>query len=108
MSVFFDYDPTTGVTQTFDYDPVTEDVRLTSTQDLTAFFEAIKQKRDNPEAWAKGVKEEFAHYATIPPVIQMELMKKGIDIHNPNQTKELLKEINSSYPYLKATYAMVR
>jgi hypothetical protein len=108
MSVFFDYDPTTGVTQTFDYDPVTEDVRLTSTQDLTAFFEAIKQKRDNPEAWAKGVKEEFAHYATIPPVIQMELMKKGIDIHNPNQTKELLKEINSSYPYLKATTAMVR
>ena len=108
MSVFFDYDPTTGVTQTFDYDPVTEDVRLTSTQDLTAFFEAIKQKRDNPEAWAKGVKEEFAHYATIPPVIQMELMKKGIDIHNPNQTKELLKEINTSYPYLKATTAMVR
>ena len=108
MSVFFDYDPTTGVTQTFDYDPVTEDVRLTSTQDLTAFFEAIKQKRDNPDAWAKGVKEEFAHYATIPPVIQMELMKKGIDIHNPNQTKELLKEINTSYPYLKATTAMVR
>lgn len=108
MSVFFDYDPTTGVTQTFDYDPVTEDVRLTSTQDLTAFFEAIKQKRDNPEAWAKGVKEEFAHYATVPPVIQMELMKKGIDIHNPNQTKELLKEINTSYPYLKTTTAMVR
>jgi hypothetical protein len=108
MSVHFDYDPLTGVTQTFDYDPVTEDVRLTSTQNLDAFFEELKQKRNNPDAWAKGVKQEFAHYATIPPVIQMELMKKGIDIHNPNQTKELLKEINTSYPYLKVTTAMVK
>jgi len=108
MSVHFDYDPLTGVTQTFDYDPVTEDVRLTSTQNLDHFFAKLKEARDNPEKWAQGVKQEFAHYATIPPVIQMELMKKGIDIHNPNQTKELLKEINTSYPYLKVTTAMVK
>ena len=108
MSVFFDYDPLTGVTQTFDYDPVTEDVRLTSTQNLDAFFEELKRKRDNPDAWKKGVEEEFAHYATIPRVIQMELMKQGIDIHNPNQTKELIKTINTKYPYLKVTTAMVK
>jgi hypothetical protein len=108
MSVFFDYDPNTGVTQTFDYDPVTEDVRLTSTQNLDTFFEAVKQKRDNPEAWAKGVKEEFAHYASIPPVIEMELLKQGIDIHNPHQTKELLRAINTKYPFLKVTTAMVK
>ena len=108
MSVFFDYDPNTGVTQTFDYDPVTEDVRLTSTQDLDNFFEQVKRKRDNPEAWAKGVKEEFAHYASIPPVIEMELLKQGIDIHNPHQTKELLKAINTKYPFLKVTTAMVK
>jgi len=108
MSVFFDYDPNTGVTQTFDYDPVTEDVRLTSTQNLDTFFEAVKQKRDNPDAWKKGVKEEFAHYASIPPVIEMELLKQGIDIHNPHQTKELLKAINTKYPFLKVTTAMVK
>jgi len=44
MGVFFDYDPNTGVTQTFDYDPVTEDVRLTSTQNLDTFFEAISKR----------------------------------------------------------------
>jgi hypothetical protein len=108
MSVFFDYDPNTGVTQTFDYDPVTEDVRLTSTQDLDVFFASVKAKRDNPEAWAKGVKEEFAHYASIPPVIEMELLKQGIDIHNPHQTKELMKAINTKYPFLKVTTAMVK
>jgi hypothetical protein len=37
--------------------------------------------------------------------VEMELKKKGIDIYNPNQTKELLKEINTNYPYLKATIA---
>lgn len=108
MGVLFDYDPNTGVTQTFDYDPVTEDVRLTSTQDLDAFFAAIKAKRDNPDAWKQGVKEEWAHYASIPPVIEMELMKQGIDIHNPHQTKELIHAINTKYPYLKVTTAMVK
>jgi inorganic pyrophosphatase len=108
MSVFFDYNPDTGVTQTFDYDPVTENVNLTSHQDLDFFFKQIKDKRDNPDAWAKGVKESFAHYATIPAVVEIELKKKGIDINNPNQTKELLKEINENYPYLKTTTKIIK
>ena len=83
-------------------------MRLTSTQDLDTFFASVKAKRDNPDAWAKGVKEEFAHYASIPPVIEMELLKQGIDIHNPHQTKELLKAINTKYPFLKVTTAMVK
>ena len=108
MGVLFDYDPNTGVTQTFDYDPVTEDVRLTSTQNLDAFFAAVKAKRDDHDAWKKGVKEEWAHYASIPPVIEMELLKQGIDIHNPHQTKELIHAINTKYPFLKTTTAMVK
>ena len=108
MSVFFDYNPDTGVTQTFDYDPVTENVTLSNTQNLDSFFESVKQKRDNPDAWRKGVKEEWAHYASIPPVIEMKLREEGIDINNPAQTKELLKAINTRFPFLKTTTAMVR
>jgi hypothetical protein len=105
MSILFDYDQLTGVTQYYDYDPVKDEHRMTSVQDLDVFMEALKQKRNNPEAWAKGVKEEWAHYASIPPVIEMELRKKGIDIFNPHQTKEMIKEINTNYPFLKATTA---
>lgn len=105
MSILFDYDETTGVTQYYDYDPVKDEHRMTSVQNLDAFMEALKQKRNNPEAWAKGVKQEWAHYASIPPVIEMELRKKGIDIFNPHQTKELIKEINANYPFLKVTTA---
>jgi hypothetical protein len=105
MPVLFDYDPVTGISQHFDYDPVSEQIHLTSSQDLTYFLEQLKQKRDNPDAWKKGVKQSWAHYATIPAVVELQLKKKGIDIYNPNQTKELLKEINTNYPFLKVTNA---
>jgi hypothetical protein len=105
MSILFDYDPMTGVSQHFDYDPTKDLIHLTTTQDLTAFMENLKQKRDNPDYWKHGVKEEFAHYATIPAIVEIELRKKGLDIHNSNQTKEILKEINTNYPYLKTTTA---
>lgn len=105
MSILFDYDPLTGVSQHFDYDPVKDQIFLTSSQDLSFLMEQLKQKRNNPEAWKKGIKESFAHYATIPPIVELELKKKGIDIHNPAQTKELLKEINTNYPFLKTTTA---
>jgi hypothetical protein len=105
MPVLFDYDPLTGVSQHFDYDPVSEQIHLTSSQDLTFFLEQLKQKRNDPSKWKKGVKENWAHYASIPPVVEMALRKKGIDINNPLQTKEILKEINTNYPFLKVTTA---
>lgn len=105
MPVLFDYDPVTGVSQHFDYDPVTEQIHLTSSQDLTMLMEELKQKRNNPEAWKKGIKQSWAHYATIPPVVELQLKRKGIDIYNPHQTKEVLKEINTNYPFLKTTTA---
>ncbi len=108
MPVFFDYDPVTGVTQTYDYDPITDTHAITSTQDLSGFLDAMKAKRDNPDAWKKGVKESWAHYASIPPVIEMEMRKKGIDIHDRTQTKRILNEINQNYPYLKATDKVIR
>jgi hypothetical protein len=105
MPVLFDHDPVTGVSQHFDYDPVSEQIHLTSSQDLTFFLEQLKQKRNDASAWKKGVKEEWAHYASIPAVVEMALRKKGLDIYNPAQTKEILKEINTNYPFLKATTA---
>jgi len=72
-------------------------------QDFAPLVEKLKQAQNNPDAWAKGVKESWVHYASIPPVIEMQLKQKGIDIYNKDQTKELLKEINTNYPWLKTT-----
>lgn len=108
MPVFFDHDPLTGVTQTYDYDPLTDTHAITSHQDLSGFLELMKAKRNNPDAWKKGVKESWAHYASIPPVIQLEMRKKGIDLHNPSHFKAALREVNENYQFLKATDKTIR
>ena len=103
MPILFDQNSVTGVSQYFDYDPAKDTYYLTTTQDLSGMLDKIKQSRDNPDVWGKGVKEEWAHFASIPPVVEMQLKLKGIDIYNPDHTKALIKEINENYPYLKLT-----
>ena len=103
MAILFDKDPHTGITQYYDYDPVKDEHLIHSVQDPEALLEQLKIARNNPETWAKGVKESWVHYASIPPIIEMQLKAKGIDIYNKDQTKELLKEINTNYPWLKTT-----
>ena len=101
MPLEFDYDPVTGVTQYFDYDPITDKVHLTSVQDVSKLLDEIKNKRLNSKSF--GTVEEFAHYATIPAIVELELLKKGIKLTDKNATKRIISEIEQNYPYLKAT-----
>lgn len=103
MPILFDHDPETGVTEHFDYDPITDQVAITYSQDVTGFLDRMNAMRNAPEYSQKGMKEEWWHYASIPPVVEMELLKKGLSLHNKDHTKRILKEINTNYPYLKAT-----
>ena len=105
MPLHFDYDPINQTHQYFDYDPMTGDVRLTTVQDVSSTLDACLSKRNDPEAWKKGVKENFAHFATIPVAVEMELKKKGISIYDKTQTKRLVQEIEQNYPYCKVTEA---
>lgn len=105
--IYFDHDSVTGVTQFYSYDPMKDEHSITSTQDVSKFLEEMKRRRDNPDYWKRGVKEEFAHYASIPAVVEMELRKKGIDLYNGHQTKEIIREIETNYPWLKATEARI-
>lgn len=78
------------------------DIQVTTEADLTGFLERMKAKRQyTNEIWAKGVKEEWLHYASIHPMVILELKNKGIDVFNPDDEKRMLREINSNYPYLK-------
>jgi hypothetical protein len=49
------------------------------------------------------MKEDWWLYASIPPVVEMDLRKKGLDLNKSEHMPAILKEINSNYPYLKAT-----
>ena len=92
-----------GSTKTyFDMDESSGDIRITTEQDLKPFLEKMKRKRSmSNEIWTNGLKEEWLHYCSIPPVVIMELKNKGIDVFNPEDEKRMLQEINRNYPYLK-------
>jgi hypothetical protein len=103
MPILFDYDDVTGVKTYFDYDPIRDQAFLTYEQDVTGFLDRMNDIRNNPDISNKGIKEDWWHYCSIPPVVEMELMKKGLYLHKKDDMKAILKIINSDYPYLKST-----
>ena len=101
MAEFFDYDPLTGVTHLTEQ--VGDETIVHTVQDLTPLIERNK-KIANEGIKDAGIKESWWHYCDIPPVVELALKKKGIDIHNPDHGKAMFKEINANYPYLKLTH----
>src|SRR5688572_22952121 len=101
---FFDYDPLLGVTKYFDYDESKGDAVIRSEQDLQPLLSRNAELR-NTGATDYGIKGEFWHYASIPPVVQLELRRKGIDIYSKDKTmiRRMFDEINANYPALKVT-----
>lgn len=106
MKRILDHDAVTGVTTWFEHDPVADEVTIWSEQkdaDIKKFLDRVQRKRNDDDATRKGIKNGFWHYATLQPLEILNLKKKGIDIFNPDHTKAMLKEINTNYPYTKAT-----
>lgn len=103
MPILFDYNPDTGLREYFDYDPIMDQVRITSEQDVSGFLDRMQSLRNDPSISAKGIKEEWWLYCSIPEVVELELRNRGLDLNNKDHFKDILKIINSEFPYLKAT-----
>jgi hypothetical protein len=101
MPEFFSYDPLTGVRKYFDYDEATGNAHIRSEQDVSGLLGRNAELR-NTRACDAG---EMQLWATIPPVVQLELRKKGIDIFSddPSMLKRMRQEIEANYTYLKTT-----
>lgn len=100
-----DYDPETGVTDVFEYDPLTDTTTLSRQQDVETILEDNKLLQNNDDYWKHGVKNDFAHYATIPLIlIEKWLNEEGLDVFNKNHEKRVFQKLNSpEYRYLKTT-----
>jgi hypothetical protein len=99
---FFDYDAHTGVTtETAQEDEITVVHRM---QDVSALIEKARLERDL-SMHDKGIKQGFWKVATVPIVIQAELLKKGIQIpvRDNHEFKRLMTELKENYPYLLTT-----
>lgn len=99
---FFDYDPLTGETEYLEF---TGDGRfhITTEQDVQPYLDFAAEMR-NSQIPDGNFRKEGWLYAIIPPVVQAQLFKRGINILDKNDNKRVLNEINQNYPYLKTTH----
>lgn len=102
MAEFFDYDPLTGVRHDYEYDAETGNATIHTSQDVSALLDYNKILA-NDSLTDKGIKENWWLYAKVPPVVILQMRKKGIDFYNRDHFQRVLQEINSFYPALKVT-----
>lgn len=98
MSKFLDYSVHNGMR--YDTEEDDENITIYSSQDVEPLLDRMKQARSMGDGSSK---DTFRHYCSIPTEVEVELRNKGIDIYKKHQLPEVLKEINTNYPHLKAT-----
>lgn len=105
MPEIFEYDPTKGVMVRWDYDQMTGEAYLNRKQDLRGWKDMTAEAR-NTGRMEKGVFDggrEFECAYSIPNEVEVELLKKGINIHSkdPQMIKRMFQELDANYPYTK-------
>lgn len=102
MPEFFDYDPVLGVRTTWDYDEATGDAHFRHEQDVQPLLGFSAEARNTR---MYDGRQDYKFYCSIPPVVQIALRNKGIDIYSkdPSMIRLMLQTINKDYPYLKMT-----
>ena len=90
LSKFLDFNHHRGTWYEYDYDPQNDTSHVSIKQDVEPVLDFAKDQRNS------GINDkvgDFSHYAVIPAHVEVALRQKGINIYNPDQTKELLREI---------------
>lgn len=106
MPEFFDFDPVRGITETWDYDEMTGTAVIHQSQDVEAVLKVAAEGRARALADKAWKKSDVTLYASIPPVVEYELMKRGIDIYklnDPEMDRRFTRVIETEYPFLKGS-----
>ena len=103
MAEFFEYDPVTGIRTDTAYDEMTGEMTLIRTADAQPVLDFANWARNEAGLNREGIKANWWLYAKIPPIVELQMRSKGINIHNPDHTERMLAEINTNYPHLKCT-----
>lgn len=103
MSKWVEYDAVEGVKEYNIADGETGVLTVHKVQDVEGLLERNKALA-NEGATNIGIKKGLWHYATIPLVVQYELLKRGINVHSKSDRAKLLDVLNSEYPHLKTTH----
>lgn len=99
MAKTFEYNPTRGTYYEIE-DLTNGDIAIHTKQDAQPVLDHAARLRNSNANDKVG---DFCHYATIPAGVEVELRAKGLNIYDKNNTKRLVREIETNYPYLKTT-----
>lgn len=103
MSEFFEYDPISGIKTELSWSEQDQEMTLIRTADSEALLNYTKAMAADGDVSKRGIKESWWLYAKIPPIVELQLRAKGIDIYDRNNQERVFQEINTNYPHLKCT-----
>lgn len=103
MSKFLDYNPSNGTWVETHYSAHEDKITIERKQDVAGILKYAKANRDSGINDKIGKDFYFSKYAIIPPTVQVELMRKGLDINRQEDLPKVFKELNSNYKHLKLT-----
>lgn len=102
MSIIWkEYDPYTGVMEINAAEEDGDEIRTHRVQDVEPLLASLAEARNTKSA--DDASKELHLYAKVPMVTAYEMLKKGINVFNPDHMPRVLHEINTNYPKLKAT-----
>ena len=99
----FDYDRFTGLRTALRRDD--DKIIARHYEDVEPVIERNKRLQNDDTRYKRQKKAGFVHVASIPATVQIEWINKyGVNIHNKQQTKEVMALLNKpEYRYLKTT-----
>jgi len=103
MSEFFEYDPDYGIRTDLHWCEHEQTMSVVRTADVQPVLDFANWARNEAGLNKQGIDEGWWLYAKIPPIVQIQMHAKGIDIGNPDHQKRMFEEINRNYPHLKCT-----
>lgn len=103
MADFFEIDPVTGIKTETSYDEMTGELSIHRTADVEQVLDFAKWARNEAGVNREGIAEGWWLYAKIPPIVQVMMRAKGLNLDGSDNLKDLFREINEHYPHLKTT-----
>ena len=102
MSDFMEISPD-GIKTDWKWNENDQEYTLIRTQDVEGCLDVAKIARNEGGLNREDIKRSWWHYATIPPIVIIQMRAKGINVFDPDHEKRMLAEINTNYPHLKMT-----
>src|SRR5258706_12519593 len=106
MAEFLEYDPHTGIRTDTTWDEASQGMTLHRSADVEPILDFAKGAVNEGGLNRTDIKRGWWMYATLPPIVQLQMRAKGIDISRADHQSRMMAEINEHYPHLKCTSGM--